>query len=301
MRMTDKSLDSGSPHAGSPNTGSPNTLRLALWQGSPLPDSDRDDHAGVIAENLTRLEHTMADVAGRADLLITPEMFLCGYNIGAAAARARADEADGPVAASVAHLCSRYGLAVLYGCAERVTDAHGLGAGVKEAVYNTIRLVDADGVTIATHHKTHLFGDLDVAMVTAGTTPAPVIDFRSWRLGMLICYEVEFPEMVRDLAIRGADVVCVPTANMPEYDKVQQILLPARALENQVYLAYANYVGSERELSFGGLSEMIGPGGTIDVSAGRDEQVILATADRDTLRWSRETWRYLADRRPELY
>lgn len=90
--MTDKSLDSGSPHAGSPNTGSPNTLRLALWQCSPLPDSDRDDHAGVIAENLDRLEHTMADVAGRADLLITPEMFLCGYNIGAAAARARADE-----------------------------------------------------------------------------------------------------------------------------------------------------------------------------------------------------------------
>ncbi|RPA57193.1 carbon-nitrogen hydrolase [Gordonia oryzae] len=299
--MTDKSLDSASPHAESPNAGWPNTLRLALWQCSPLPDSDRDDHAGVITENLQRLEAIMADVAGRADLLITPEMFMCGYNIGAAAARARSDEADGPIAASVAQLSSRYGLAVLYGCAERVTDAHQTSAGAKEVVYNAIRLIDSDGVTIATHHKTHLFGDLDIAMVTAGTTRAPVVDFGSWRLGMLICYEVEFPEMVRDLAIRGADVVCVPTANMPDYDKVQQILLPARALENQVYLAYANYVGSERDLSFGGLSEMVGPGGIIDVSAGRDERVAIATADHDTLRRSRETWRYLADRRPELY
>ncbi|WHU48191.1 carbon-nitrogen hydrolase family protein [Gordonia sp. L191] len=285
----------------SPDAESPDALRLALWQCAPTADSDRDDHAGVVAGNLERLERVMAEVAGRADLLITPEMFLCGYNIDATAARARADEPDGPIAQSVARLCSRYGLAVLYGCAECVTAGQGTGDGVKEAVYNTIRLVDADGMTIATHHKTHLFGDLDAAMVTAGATRAPVVDFRSWRMGMLICYEVEFPEMVRDLAIRGADLICVPTANMPDYDKVQQILLPARALENQVYLAYANYVGSERDLVFGGLTEMIGPGGTVDVSAGRDERVVIATADRDTLRWSRETWRYLADRRPELY
>lgn len=273
-------------------------LRVAIWQCAPLPtdnppptDTPGDRGSEVIEANLARLERTVAQIADRVDLVITPEMFLCGYNIGAAAVRARAERSDGPSARRVAQICADHHVAVLYGCAE---ESEGL-------VYNTIRLVDADGSTVATHYKTHLFGDLDVSMVTAGGEPAPVVDLGAWRLGMLTCYEVEFPEMLRSLAIRGADIVCVPTANMRAYDEVQQILLPARALESQVYLAYANYVGEEGDLSYGGLSEFVNPTGEVGALGGRGEEIVIATADRRALQRSRSERPYLADRRPELY
>lgn len=101
---------------------------------------------------------------------------------------------------------------------------------------------------MGSHHKTHLFGDLDRAMFTAGTEPAPVIEFGGWHVGLLICYEVEFPEMVRSLAVRGADIVCVPTANMAEFNDVQRVLLPARALENQVFLACTRTVWASKAI-----------------------------------------------------
>lgn len=262
-------------------------LRVALWQATPLPPDTPD----IVERNLERLRRAAATCAGRADLLITPEMFVCGYNIGARAAGERADAPDGPIAAAVSQICAASGLAVLYGCAE-------LLAG---EVYNAIRLVDSDGRLLATHHKTHLFGDLDTEMFAPGTVPAPVAGLGRWRLGLGICYEVEFPEVVRSLALRGADIVCVPTANMPEYDDVQRILLPARALENQVYVGYANLIGSEGDLAYGGLSEWIGPSGAVEALGEPGEHLVFGTADRDELTRSRAGWTYLADRRPELY
>ncbi|NDK88477.1 carbon-nitrogen hydrolase family protein [Gordonia desulfuricans] len=276
-------------------------LRLALWQCAPIDDPTIDD-ADVVERNLSRLESVLVEVAGRADVLITPEMFVCGYRLDAAQARARADAVTGPIATRVAQLCTWYGVAVLYGCAELSRPSDRPDAEVSDApVYNAIRLVDAGGRLLATHHKTHLFGDIDARAVSAGSQPPPVVEFDGWNLGLLTCYEVEFPEMVRCLAVRGADVVCVPTANMPAYDEVQRILLPARALENQVFLAYANHVGAEADLAYGGLSELLGPDGTVMVQGDRDEEVLYGSCDRAELDRSRAGHTYLADRRPDLY
>lgn len=274
---------------GGPDAAVPagDALRLVLWQCAPLPV----DTPNALARNLSRLDAAVAAVAGSADLLITPEMFVCGYGIGADAALERSDVPAGPIATAVADLCARHRVAVLYGCSERR----------ESQIYNTIRLVDAAGDLLGAHHKTHLFGDLDTMMVAAGTRPGPVLDFGTWRLGLAICYEVEFPEVVRSLAVRGADVVCVPTANMVGYDEVQRILLPARALENQVYLAYANYVGSEGGLDYGGLSELVDPTGRVRVAADRTEQLVEVVVERDALARARSRWSYLADRRPDLY
>lgn len=272
-------------------TRNPGVLRIALWQCESHPES--------VEENLDRLAEALdRAAASSADLLLTPEMMVPGYNIGADGARRLADpvgagrDAAGPIARRVADEARRTGVAVLYGCSE--IDADGL-------VYNVIRLVDQTGAVVVTHRKTHLFGDLDRSMVTPGTTPPPVVDLDGWRLGLLICYEVEFAELVRVLAVGGADVVCVPTANMIEFDAVQQILLPARALESQVYLAYANYCGAERDLEYGGLSEVIAPSGEILAVADREPELLVVDLRRDVLDESRGRNPYLADRRPELY
>ncbi len=263
----------------------PKQLRIALWQCESRP--------GQVEENLARLAATAADaVSAASDLLITPEMVVTGYDIGADATHRLADPVDGPVARRVAAIAREHGIAVLYGCPESTADG---------TVYNAIRLVDRDGEQVVTHHKTHLFGDLDRRMVAAGHTAPPVADLAGWRLGLLTCYEVEFPEMVRSLAVRGADVVCVPTANMIDFDSVQQVLLPARALESQVFVAYANYCGTEGDLEYGGLSEVVGPSGAVLAAAGRRPELLLVEVDRAVLARSRSDYPYLADRRPELY
>ncbi|MCB1295430.1 MAG: carbon-nitrogen hydrolase family protein [Gordonia sp.] len=279
----------------------PETLRLALWQCAPLPraQSQADDHA--VADNLARLEATLAQVSGTVDLLVTPEMFVSGYNVGAEAARFRADPVlrdmtippvDGSIADALSHMCARHRVAVVYGCGEIGDDG---------SVYNTARIVDAAGVHLGSHHKSHLYGGLDRDMFTAGTEPAPVIEFCGWGVGLLICYEVEFPEMTRSLAARGADLICVPTANMVEYNDVQRVLLPSRALENQVFLAYANYIGTEGDLTYGGLSVILGPAGAPVTANPGVADLVTATLVHADIEHSRSQFCYLDDRNPDVY
>ncbi|NDZ93709.1 carbon-nitrogen hydrolase family protein [Streptomyces sp. SID6673] len=258
---------------------------MSLWQCVP--------RTGDVAGNLARLDTVLAESARRSvDLLITPEMFVPGYHLDADAAGRLADPPDGTIAEQVSSMARRHGIGVLYGCAER---------GLDGLVYNAIRLVDRTGSRVATHHKTHLFGELDRAMVAPGSAMPPVADLGGWRLGLLTCYEVEFPELVRSLAVRGADVVCVPTANMIEYDAVQDVLLRARALENQTFVAYANYCDREEDLVYGGRSEIVAPTGEVLAAADRGPDLVVADLDRSILVESRRRYPYLADRRPDLY
>ena len=118
---------------------------------------------------------------------------------------------------------------------------------------------------------------------------------------MLICYDVEFPENSRKLALRGTDLIIAPTANMVPFDVVATTIVPARAYENQVYVAYANYCGDENGLEYCGLSCVAAPDGSAAARAGRDEELIVCELDHGLLTASRQTATYLADRRPQLY
>jgi predicted amidohydrolase len=93
----------------------------------------------------------------------------------------------------------------------------------------------------------------------------------------------------------------VPTALMHPFDAVARILVPARAVENQVFVAYANRSGREGDLHYCGQSCVVGPDGADLARAGRAEQLILADLDPARLSASRLANPYLADRRPELY
>ena len=260
-------------------------MRIAIFQGPA--------ETGSVARNLRLLEERAAAAAGAgADLLICPEMFLTGYSIGAAAAARLAEPADGPSFASAAAIARKTGLALLYGYPERGADG---------AIYNAVRLIDRDGQGFANYRKCHLFGDLDRGMFWAGSGPSAVVDLGGVRVGLLICYDVEFPESVRLLALAGADLVAVPTALMDPSEVVARTVVPARAVENQVFLAYANRCGRERDLRYCGQSCVVGPDGADLARAGGAEELILADLDLERLAASRRDNTYLADRRPELY
>lgn len=238
----------------------PNDLTLALWQ-TPHPAS--------IAEALQRLDTACAQAREQgAELLITPEMFLTGYAIGAERVAALAEPADGPMAQAVAGIARRHGIAIVYGYPERNPAGR---------PFNAAQAIGPDGTRLMNYRKTHLFGDLDRAQFSTGDAASQVFEWRGWRLGLLICYDVEFPETVRLLALQGADAVLVPTANMVPFDEVQRILLPARALENRLFVAYANACGREGALHYNGLSQLSAPDGSLLTQAGGDEDLRHAT------------------------
>jgi 5-aminopentanamidase len=259
-----------------------NTLNLALWQ---CP------YAASTAEALARLDATAAQAhAQGAGLLVCPEMSLTGYQIGAAAVAALAEPADGALAQAVAAIAQRHRIAIVYGYPEHNTNGK---------PYNAVQFIGADGVRIANYRKTHLFGDIDRAQFSPGPQAPAVFDWNGWRLGLLVCYDIEFPEPARGLALQGVDAVLVPTANMVEFDEVQRVLLPARALENRMFVAYANACGREGNTTYGGQSTVCGPMGEVQAQGGRDEQCLLSKLGRTSLRAARPTSQ-LPDRRSDL-
>ncbi|AOE82989.1 carbon-nitrogen hydrolase family protein [Pseudomonas sp. TCU-HL1] len=260
-------------------------MRIALYQCPPLPLEP--------AANLERLQQRAAEAARRgAALLITPEMYLSGYNIGLDAVSALAEARDGAWAERVAGIAREHGIAILYGYPERSADG---------ALFNSVQLIDAQGQCLGNYRKTHLFGELDNSMFSAGDDDYPLLELNGWKLGMLICYDVEFPENVRRLALAGADAVLVPTANMEPFDFVCDVLVRARAFENQCYVAYANYCGGEGQIRYCGLSSVSAPDGSQAAVCGREETLAFADLKRDTLEASRASITYLKDRRAELY
>jgi predicted amidohydrolase len=246
-----------------------------------------------MAEGVRHLEAVAASAVERgADILVTPEMFLTGYNIGVRAVRERAEPSGGPAAESVAEIARRQGIAILYGYPER---------GEDDAVYNAVRMVGADGQALCDYRKTHLFGDVDRAQFRAGDALGRPIDYGGWRIAVAICYDIEFPELARSLALAGVEALLVPTANMAPYDSVATRLVPARAEENAIFVAYANYVGSEGAFDYVGLSCICAPDGTDLARGGRGEEMIVADLERRQLDEVRRISTHLQDRRPALY
>lgn len=259
------------------------TLTLALWQ-CPYPANTFDA--------LAHLDTTAAQARAKgAELLVCPEMSLTGYQIGAQRAAALAEPADGPLSQAVAAIAQRHGIAIVYGYPEH-------NAGSKP--YNAAQFIAADGQRLANYRKTHLFGDVDRAQFSPGPQAPAVFEWNDWRLGLLICYDIEFPEPARMLALQGADAVLVPTANMIEFDEVQRVLLPARALENRVFVAYANACGVESTTTYGGLSLVCGPKGVLLEHAVRDAALVVTTLSPDDLRQAHASSQ-LAERRGDLY
>ncbi|MEU2337441.1 carbon-nitrogen hydrolase family protein [Streptomyces sp. NPDC006654] len=258
-------------------------MRTALLQSSGRP--------GSTVENLKVLDEAAGRAAAAgAALLVTPEMFLTGYAIGDGVGRL-AEPADGDSADTIAELAHRHGLAIAYGYPERAGGS----------VHNSVQLISADGTRLANYRKTHLFGCFERDHFTPGEQPVIQVELGGLTVGLMICYDVEFPELVRAHALAGTDLLLVPTANMHPFQFVAESLVPVRAWESQMYVAYVNRVGSEGEFEFVGLSTLAGPDGIARARAGRGTELLLAEADPALLAASREANPYLKDRRPGLY
>jgi predicted amidohydrolase len=221
---------------------------------------------------------------------VFPELFLTGYSTREQTP-ALAEPVGGAAIAALARCAREHGTAVVMGFPELDP-----GRGV---VYDAVCVISADGRTVGCYRKTHLYGEEE--RYFARGDRYTVVGVGGYPVGPMICFDVEFPEVARILALRGARVLLVSSANMTPFERYQETYLRSRALENHVFCALVNRVGSEEATTFFGGSGVCDPLGRLLCQGRTDEDLLLADLDLSLIDEARRPLDYLSRRRPRLY
>ncbi|MBC7519880.1 MAG: carbon-nitrogen hydrolase family protein [Sandarakinorhabdus sp.] len=257
-------------------------MRLGVWQTEGI--------SGDPAANVARLAVMLTQAKAQGvHLLVTPELWTTGYN-APAAIRAFAEPADGPGFTAIAALARQFGIAIAWGYPERSGDI----------LYNSAQVVGADGARRYHYRKLHLWSDYERGLFVPGQLPAAPFDLDGWRVAMAICYDTEFPELIRRYALAGAELVLAPTALAAGEAVIPDLVVPVRALENGLYIAFCNRCGVEDTLVYQGGSCIVGPAGMKLASAATADALIVATIEKAAIAAARQRAPYLDDRRTDL-
>ncbi len=275
----------------------------------------------VVAQNPAELESPQArfdwlveslklEIMHDADLLLLPELFLTGYNIGANVKK-WSEAADGAYAKKIAALCQQHNIAIHYGYAERGYAEKGYaergdvekGDAEKDysesydnKIYNSVNCINKDGKRIAGHRKLLLPPGFEGDHFSGGNS-FETFTINGFKIGTLICYDAEFPENFRHVAQQGVDLVLVPTALSSQWGLVAHKVIPTRAFENGVFVCYANQSGNEHGLEYLGASCIIGPDGTELQRAGSGSEFLRATLSQTQVTAAQQRLPYLQDMR----
>lgn len=251
-------------------------VKLAIWQTEPTNGRIEAVFPAIC------LQLHAAATAG-AKLLVLPELFLPGYNRPDLHSTL-AQPLDGAWMTRLRKMATDAGCGLCLGWAER--DGH--------LVYNAATSIGPDGQILGHYRKIQLYGPMERTSFARGVGLCAPFHIEGLRVSMLICYDIEFPGHTEALRRAGVDLILVPTANPVGFEHVQRRLVPARAHEADAVVAYANLVGSEGDVTFGGLSVIVGPDGEALASAGaRGEALLivdLAAADAVPRHLRSEQW-----------
>jgi predicted amidohydrolase len=238
-----------------------------------------------------------------ADLIVYPESITTGYNPKLTAEQLYdlVDVAEGPQTDQIREEAQKWGVHIVW-----PTYTRGEERGV---VYNSSILIGPDGNTIGVYHKTHPFPAERRAgggWAEAGSD-IQVYDTKLGRIGMIICYDGDFPELSRMLALQGAEVIVRPSALMRSFD-IWELTNRARAYDNHVYMIGVNAVGSDAGGAYYfGHSMIVSPTAWRLAQARGTEEIISAKLNPDPLRYitpgstAPMTFDHLEDRHIEVY
>lgn len=168
-------------------------------------------------------------------------------------------------------------------------------------IYNTCFVVNRKGETVWEYDKIHLFSPMDEHKYFSHGIKSSVFMLDNIPCGVIICYDLRFPELARGLALSGAEVLFV----VSQWPKVRtgqmDILSKARAVENQMYTVLCNSCACAETTVFGGNSQIVSPLGEVLVRAGEQEEIISACLDLSVTDSIRSTINVFNDRKPDLY
>jgi N-carbamoylputrescine amidase len=214
---------------------------------------------------------------------------------------ATAEPEDGPTVSRMREVAREHGIVLIVPWFEEEQPG---------VYYNTACVIERDGTVLGKYRKTHIpqVGPCfwEKFYFKPGNLGYPVFDTSAGRIGLIICYDRHFPEVARELGIKGAELVFNPSATVESLSRyLWELEQPAHAVANGFWMAASNRVGVEAPLNpakFYGSSYFCSPRGKIIAQASDSEdEVLVADLDFDEIREVRNTWQFFRDRRPETY
>ncbi len=248
-----------------------------------------DIRLGDVDWNLAMAKKHIARLAQQgARLVLLPEMWTTGF---ANERIKELSESTPIVLQDLSEVSRRLSLTIIGSLPEKVS----------EGVYNTAYVVDTDGSVAGVYRKVHLFSPTSEDRYFQPGREAVVATTSLGPIGLMICYDLRFPELCRSLALRGAKIVAVmaqwPALRVAHWN----VLLQARAIENQLFILAVNRCGQDGDLVYAGHSRIISPWGEVMARAAKRPATLSAMLDLRLIEQTRNQIPCLKERMPETY
>lgn len=263
-------------------------LTVALTQLVSSPEKD---------ENLEKMGMYVKEASKRnADLIAFPEGFMFHHSKeeGLETKFEKSESLNGKFVNSVKGLAKKYKINIIFGMHERPPS--------KLRTYNTTVTVDDKGKIANVYRKTHLYDAFDMKesdQNIPGTDKPKVFKIKNINIGVIVCYEIRFPEMARTLALSGADLIIVPSNWIKGYNKEDLWLssIKTRAMENTVYVGTSNQIGNIST----GITSFVDPLGIIVERATEEEGMFIQYVKKDRILEARKILPLLSQRNTSVY
>ncbi len=244
---------------------------------------------GDIDTNQKKIFGELANLHNKgADLAVLPEMWSCGFHNSKLMEHGKKTPL---LLEKISETARKY----------KMTISGTLPEISGDSIYNTHYLVDRDGEIKEAYRKVHLFSPTGEDNYYKGGTKIDICETSLGKIGVMTCYDLRFPEICRTLALKGAEIVIVsaqwPITRIHHWD----ILLQARAIENQLFIIAANRCGKDKNLVYGGHSQIVSPKGDINLKFSDQECSDIAKIDLCDIETFRNQMDCLNERVPKSY
>lgn len=266
-------------------------FKLALCQMQVVEDKN---------DNVAHALDMIKKAAQKADIIILPEMWNCPYQTELFPLYAEQMD-NSPTLNAISNAAKREGTYILAGSIPEKYEGK---------TYNSSFFINPEGEIIGVHRKIHLF-DIDVpdaisfkeSLTLAAGNKVTVVDTELGKIGICICYDIRFPELLRLMALEGAELIIVPGAfNMTTGPAHWKPLIQVRAVDNQVYVAASSPARDDKAFYVAyGHSMVADPWGKVISEAGSDEEILYVTIDLSSIEKVRYELPLLKNRRTDIY
>jgi predicted amidohydrolase len=244
--------------------------------------------------NLKKAERYIDQAAPEVDVIALPEFFTTGYLLHLIKEDFYnlAETVPGPTVDRLAMKAKTHGTAIIANIVEKDSIQEGV-------LYDTTFVIDETGQYKGKYRKVHLY-PTEHQYFRSGIT-FPVFELCGTKVGIATCYDHAFEEMFRILALKGAEVIFIPSAIPKNYEYLLNLRTRARAQDNQLFTVAVNRAGNDGEVEWCGSSKIVNPRGEVLYEIGDEEGVLHGSIDLAMILKERKQEPILRSRRPELY
>ena len=236
------------------------------------------------ADRIERLDQAIKKIKEKVDIIVCPELFMSGYG-NIEDIKKYAEKSEGSFAKSISNLAKKFNLSLIYGYPELE----------ETKLYNSVQCFDNKGVSLINHRKTVLPKTSNENEIFYPGQKNSIFSMAGLKIALVICYELEFPEIIRNAALNKIDLVIAPTGQSDLWPAAARYISRSRAFENGIFIAYANSCGKNNGINFIGESKIINPKGLDVISAKDKEELIIGEIDLNLIDSVRKKLPYLDD------